>query len=94
MPKKDPRNYNPQPAKRIADPRMPKKYLKLLQKQEKILAKNKKFNNKDGKEILTNMIKVADLTRKGFVNGDTSTVMSPRTVMHWAENTSIFKECS
>jgi len=42
MPKKDPRNYNPQPAKRIADPRMPKKYLKLLQKQEKILAKNKK----------------------------------------------------
>ena len=31
------------------------------------------------------MIKVADLTRKGFVNGDISTVMSPRTVLHWAE---------
>ena len=38
------------------------------------------------------MIKVADLTRKGFMNGDISTVMSPRTVMHWAENTSIFKD--
>ena len=38
------------------------------------------------------MIKVADLTRKGFVNGDISTVMSPRTVLHWAENTTIFKD--
>ena len=37
------------------------------------------------------MIKVADLTRKGFMNGDISTVMSPRTVMHWAENTSFLK---
>ena len=38
------------------------------------------------------MIKVADLTRKGFINGDISTVMSPRTVLHWAENTGIFKD--
>ena len=59
---------------------------------EIILAKNKKFNNKEGKETLSNMIKVADLTRKGFVSGDISTVMSPRTVLHWAENTSIFKD--
>ena len=36
--------------------------------------------------------KVADLTRKGFVNGDISTVMSPRTVLHWAENADIFKD--
>ena len=48
--------------------------------------------NIEGKEILSNMIKVADLTRKGFMLGDISTVMSPRTVMHWAENTSIFKD--
>ena len=47
---------------------------------------------KDGKELVSNMIKVADLTRKGFVNGDISTVMSPRTVMHWAENSEIFKD--
>ena len=37
------------------------------------------------------MIKVADLTRKGFINGDISTVMSPRTVLHWAENTEILR---
>ena len=37
-------------------------------------------------------IKVADLTRKGFVNGDISTVMSPRTVLHWSENSEIFKD--
>ena len=67
-------------------------YLPFEKELEIILAKNKKFNNKEGKEILSNMIKVADLTRKGFINGDISTVMSPRTVLHWAENTSIFKD--
>ena len=67
-------------------------YLPFDKELEIILAKNKKYNNKDGKEILSNMIKVADLTRKGFINGDISTVMSPRTVLHWAENTSIFKD--
>ena len=67
-------------------------YLPFEKELEIVLAKNKNFNNKDGKELLSNMIKVADLTRKGFVNGDISTVMSPRTVLHWAENTSIFKD--
>ena len=67
-------------------------YLPFEKELEIILSKNKKFNNKEGKEILSNMIKVADLTRKGFVNGDISTVMSPRTVLHWAENTTIFKD--
>ncbi len=67
-------------------------YLPFEKELEIILAKNKSFNNKDGKEVLSNMIKVADLSRKGFINGDISTVMSPRTVMHWAENTSIFKD--
>ena len=57
-----------------------------------ILAKNKSYNSKEGKEKISNMIKVADLTRKGFVNGDISTVMSPRTVLHWAENTIIFND--
>ena len=67
-------------------------YLPFDKELEIVLAKNKSLNNKDGKELLSNMIKVADLTRKGFVNGDISTVMSPRTVLHWAENTSIFKD--
>ena len=67
-------------------------YLSFEKELEIILAKNKDFNSKEGKEKISNMIKVADLTRKGFINGDISTVMSPRTVLHWAENTSIFKD--
>ena len=54
--------------------------------------KNKNFNNTKGKETVANMIKVASLTRRGFISGDISTVMSPRTVLHWAENTEIFKD--
>ena len=67
-------------------------YLAFEKEFEIILSKNKKLNNKDGKEKISNMIKVADLTRKGFMNGDISTVMSPRTVIHWAENSIIFKD--
>ena len=67
-------------------------YLPFEKEMDIILSKNKNFNSKDGKEKISNMIKVADLTRKGFVNGDISTVMSPRTVLHWAENTKIFKD--
>ena len=38
------------------------------------------------------MVSTADLTRSGFINGDISTVMSPRTVLHWAENNKIFND--
>ena len=41
---------------------------------------------------IANMVRVADLTRQGFINGDISTVMSPRTVINWAQNTAIFKD--
>jgi cobaltochelatase CobS len=67
-------------------------YLSLDKEMEIVLAKNKNFNNTKGKESISNMIKVASLTRKGFIAGDISTVMSPRTVLHWAENTEIFKD--
>ena len=67
-------------------------YLQFDKELEIILAKSKALNNKEGKEVVSNMIKVADLTRKGFVNGDISTVMSPRTVLHWSENSEIFKD--
>ena len=67
-------------------------YLSLEREMDIILAKNKSYNNSKGKEEIANMIKVASLTRKGFVSGDISTVMSPRTVMHWAENNLIFKD--
>jgi cobaltochelatase CobS len=43
-------------------------------------------------DMVANMVKVADLTRQGFINGDISTVMSPRTVITWAQNTAIFKD--
>ena len=67
-------------------------YLKFDKELEIILAKVNNFNNKEGKEIVSNMIKVADLTRKGFIGGDISTVMSPRTVLFWAENSKIFRD--
>ena len=41
-------------------------------------------------ETVANMVRVADLTRQGFINGDISTVMSPRTVITWAQNTASF----
>ena len=67
-------------------------YLSLEKEMEIVLAKNKHLNNSKGKEKVANMIKVASLTRKGFIAGDISTVMSPRTVLHWAENSEIFKD--
>ena len=67
-------------------------YLSLDKEMEIIISKNKNLNNPKGKETVANMIKVASLTRKGFIAGDISTVMSPRTVLHWAENFEIFKD--
>ena len=51
----------------------------------------KKSTGVDDK-VVKDMVKVAELTRQGFVNGDISTVMSPRTVITWAQNTAIFKD--
>jgi cobaltochelatase CobS len=45
---------------------------------------------KDGRDIVNKMVRVADLTRNAFIAGDLSTVMSPRTVITWAENAEIF----
>ncbi|MCJ2181250.1 cobaltochelatase subunit CobS [Novosphingobium sp. 1949] len=43
-------------------------------------------------ETIAQMVKVADFSRQGFMNGDISTVMSPRTVITWAQNTAIFND--
>ena len=67
-------------------------YLTLDREMDIVLSKNKNLNNVKGKEKVANMIKVASLTRKGFIAGDISTVMSPRTVLHWAENSEIFRD--
>jgi cobaltochelatase CobS len=55
-----------------------------------ICAKVKSFNTPEGREIVSKMVRVADMTRASFVNGDISTVMSPRTVINWGENHEIF----
>jgi cobaltochelatase CobS len=56
-----------------------------------VLAKSKGYQKSEAKKkIISNMVRVADLTRSAFINGDLSTVMSPRTVITWAENAEIF----
>ena len=57
-----------------------------------ILAKVPDWNNEEGRRWISSMVSVADLSRAGFVNGDISTVMSPRTVITWAENARIFND--
>ena len=67
-------------------------YLNNIEEEGIVLSKNKKLNNKEGKEIIRCMVSTADLTRSGFINGDISTVMSPRTVITWAENYLLFND--
>ncbi|MFK4824712.1 cobaltochelatase subunit CobS [Paenochrobactrum sp. BZR 588] len=57
-----------------------------------ILAKAKHYQNEEGRDIVNKMVRVADMTRQAFINGDLSTVMSPRTVITWAENAAIFND--
>ncbi|MBL8628983.1 MAG: cobaltochelatase subunit CobS [Rhodospirillaceae bacterium] len=57
-----------------------------------VLSKVTGYGTKEGKKTISNMVDVADLTRQGFMAGDISTVMSPRTVISWAENAQIFKD--
>ena len=57
-----------------------------------VASKVKAFNTNKGKEVINNMVRLADLTRNAFINGDLSTVMSPRTVITWAENSEIFQD--
>ena len=58
---------------------------------EIVAGKVKEYASDDeGRRVISSMVSVADLTRKGFVNGDLSIVMSPRTVLTWAQNAEIF----
>jgi len=57
-----------------------------------ILRKQPGMNTEDGRKQISNMVRCADLTRAGFINGDISTVMSPRTIITWAENARIFND--
>jgi cobaltochelatase CobS len=65
-------------------------YLPHAQETEIVLAKVPEYNTEDKRGIVAAMVRLADLTRAGFINGDISTVMSPRTVITWAQNAAIF----
>ena len=55
-----------------------------------VLSKANHYRTPEGRDVVNKMVRVADLTRNAFINGDLSTVMSPRTVITWAENADIF----
>ena len=65
-------------------------YLSIDAETQIILAKNPHYNTDAGRKTIKHMVQVADLTRTAFMNGDLSTVMSPRTVIAWAQNAEIF----
>ena len=65
-------------------------YLSHEEEEAIVLAKSPSYDTEEGKKILASMVRVADMTRSSFMAGDISTVMSPRTVMNWAENARIF----
>jgi cobaltochelatase CobS len=67
-------------------------YLPHDAEMEIVLAKVPNYDTEEGREQVSSMVSVADLTRSGFMNGDISTVMSPRTVITWAENTELFHD--
>lgn len=65
-------------------------YLEPAQEEAIVLAKLPSYNTPAGKKLIHSMVRLAGLTRQGFVAGDISSVMSPRTVIAWAENNEIF----
>ena len=67
-------------------------YLSIDAETNIVLAKNPHYNTDAGRKTVKHMVQVADLTRTAFMNGDLSTVMSPRTVIAWAQNAEIFRD--
>ena len=67
-------------------------YLEHDAEVEIVLARCASYQTEEGRKTLSQMVSLADLTRSGFIAGDISTVMSPRTVMTWAENALIFDD--
>ena len=57
-----------------------------------MLAKSPAYQTAEGRKTVSAMVRVADMTRNAFMNGDISTVMSPRTVITWAENARLFDD--
>src|SRR5580658_629603 len=65
-------------------------YLAHDEEVEIVLAKAHHYRTQEGRDIVNKMVRLADLTRNAFANGDLATVRSPRTVITWAENADIF----
>jgi len=65
-------------------------YLPHDQEVNIVVAKTPTYDSDEGRKLVSAMVALADLTRAGFIAGDISTVMSPRTVITWAENARIF----
>ena len=65
-------------------------YLAFDEEMAIVIAKMPAYDNEAGRKTVSAMVRLAELSRTGFVNGDISTVMSPRTVLTWAENAEIF----
>jgi len=65
-------------------------YLAHDAEEEIVLAKSPSYSTPEGKKTISAMVRLADMTRNAFVAGDLSTVMSPRTVITWAQNAEIF----
>ena len=64
-------------------------YLPVDAEVEIVLAKVPSWKTENGKKTIQKMVSLAGLTRNGFMSGDISTIMSPRTVITWAENAEI-----
>ncbi|MFZ5931034.1 MAG: cobaltochelatase subunit CobS [Pseudomonadota bacterium] len=67
-------------------------YLPHDMETEIVMSKSPSYQSAEGRKTLSDMVRVADMTRSAFMNGDLSTVMSPRTVLTWAENARIFND--
>ncbi len=67
-------------------------YLPREDEEEIVLSKVPDYDDEGGRKTISAMVSVADMTRAGFMNGDISTVMSPRTVITWAENSRLFDD--
>ena len=67
-------------------------YLEHDAEAEIVRAKAPQYETDEGRQTIDAMVALADLTRAGFMAGDVSTVMSPRTVITWAENASLFND--
>ena len=67
-------------------------YLAHDEEMEIVISKAPLYDSAEGRKAIDAMVRVADMTRNSFIAGDISTVMSPRTVITWAQNAEIFRD--